>query len=86
MGLIEPAGAMNFIGGALHIIEIESQEEVKEQEWYCHVGKYRALRRETNSGNEAAGVVRKSLPIGQKRAQGPAVECGGFMLNSSAVK
>lgn len=52
MGLIEPAGAMNFIGGALHIIEIESQEKVKEQEWYCHVGKYRALRRETDSRNE----------------------------------
>lgn len=30
MGLIEHAGAMNFIGGALHGIEIENQEKVKE--------------------------------------------------------
>ena len=73
MGLIEHA--MNFIGGALHRIEIESQEKVQEQEWYCRVRKHRALRRETDSGNEAAGVVRKSLPIGQQRAHGPAVEC-----------
>lgn len=74
MGLIEHAGAMNFIGGALHRIEMGSQGKVKEER-YCHVGKHRALRRETDSGNEAAGAVRKSLPIGQQRAHGPAAEC-----------
>lgn len=36
--------------------------------------KHRALRKESDSRNEAAGVVRKSLPIGQQRAHGPAVE------------
>jgi len=66
---------MIFIGGTLHRIEIESQEKVKEKEWYCHVGKHGALRRETDSGNEAAEVVRQSLPVREQRPHGPAVEC-----------
>lgn len=34
----------------------------------------RALRRETDSGNEAAGVVRRSLPIRQQNTCDEAAE------------
>lgn len=35
----------------------------------------RALRRETDSGNEAAGVVRKSLPVKQQNVYDEAADC-----------
>lgn len=35
----------------------------------------RALRRETDSGNKAAGVVRKSLPVKQQNVYDEAADC-----------
>lgn len=45
MGLMERAGAMNFIGGGLHKIKIESQDNIKKQKRCCHAGKQSSEKR-----------------------------------------